>query len=164
MSRPPSSRIAYMHQPAPRHELTLEEEARVRKRQAQRGKRHKGRIDPATEQSLAWNDAHVPPFIDEYDRAVAETRRWTDLGWIAHEDIVRWKDECPGISAECGMGFHEAGVSPRIARKRWNGRALDDNGEFMLYQACSFYEPARTQWISVENACWLLRQEGVLTG
>lgn len=165
VTRTRSSRIAYEHKRrAPRHELTLEQEAEIRKRQSQRGKRYKGSIDPATQQSLAWNDAQIPPFIDEYEQAFAETRRWTDLGWIAHEEIARWRDECPGISAECGMAFQAAGVSPRSARKRWNGRALDDDGEFMLYQAFSSYGPARTQWISVENACWLLRQAGLLAG
>jgi len=162
--RRPGSTGAGSRSLTPAPELTLEQEAAVRRRRAQRGKRYRGQIDPATMQYLDRCGADLPPFIDEYERALAETNRWTALGWIAPEDIVRWRDECPGIDAEAGMVFHLAGVSPRLARTLWNGVALDDDGPNMLYESCSRVGPPYTPPLTAEDACWLLRQKGLLAG
>lgn len=143
---------------------TLDLEAARLKRESQRGKRHRGDIDVATQHFLDSARAHKPPFLDEYAQARARTDEWLMHGFVSLEVIVRWETECPGISPSVGVDFIKAGLTPRHARTRWDGRKIDPEGETMIYRSMSpvvVFGREVNRPLTIENAVWLLQKAGL---
>jgi hypothetical protein len=93
----------------------FELEVRRRQREQKRGKRFRGGIDAATQDFLQSMEAHTPPYLDEYEQAKARTDDWLAVGWVAPEEIVRWRHACPGVWPETAIALANIGVSPRLA-------------------------------------------------
>lgn len=104
----------------------FELEVRRRQREQKRGKRFRGEIDAAaTQDFLQSMEAHTPPHLDEYEQAKARTDDWLAAGWVASEEIVRWRHACPGCLARDGYrtGQHRCvpkacGDSPPLQQDR----------------------------------------------
>lgn len=141
--------------------LSFEQEAAWRARQSKRGKRHRGPIDSATPQLLDSRGAADPPFIDQYESALAETQYWQALGFLDVSDIVRWRSSCPGLSPDDAWELQKAGVTPRIAKTRWNGTRLAPDGAYELWRSIGRTPPGTRNYFAptftAEDAIWLLR-------
>jgi hypothetical protein len=139
--------------PAPLNSFELA--ARRKLQEQKRGKRFRGQIDAATADSLARMDAHHPPFLDEYERAKRETDEWLTAGWIAPEDIVRWRHACPGIWPEVAVALANAGIGPRLAETRLRHGKIDPDEP-------TLWSRVQSKEMDSEDARWLLQRTGLM--
>lgn len=139
----------------PKPPTALELEVRRRQREQKRGKRFRGQIDVATQEFLRGIGAHNPPFLDQYEQAKGRTDEWLSVGWIAPEEIVRWRHTCPGVWPETAIALAKAGVSPRLAANGLSYGKIDAD-------APTLWSRVQSREMSAEDAKWLLQKARLL--